>query len=415
MKILHILSQRPDSTGSGFYIQNMLRLAREAGHRNYLIAGVPFGNEPELENIDRQSCSFVRFDGGDLDFPIAGMSDVMPYPSSVFSDLSQAQLDAYERVFADRIRAAVQDFSPDIIHSHHLWIVTAVARRVAPAIPMVTSCHSTALRQFGKCVHLRTRVLAPCRAVDRVLALSRDQAAAIAGLYGIDKTRIAIVGGGFNDALFTWQAKPPVPPVHLLYAGKLSFAKGVDWLLRACLQLAGPPLHLHIAGSGTGDEEKACRRLADSLGGRVTVHGGISQQELARLMGACHLFVLPSFFEGLPLVLLEALASGCRIITTDLPGCRELLEKGSRDLVEFIGLPELETIDRPRAEDRGRLEADLIAAIKRMVARVNRSAAPDLSEITALTSNYSWKAVFARVAESYAEVLPEGRFISGPR
>jgi len=405
MKILHLLSQRPDSTGSGFYIQNMLRLAQQAGHRNYLIAGVPFGKEPVLDCIDRQSCSFIRFGGGDLDFTIPGMSDVMPYPSSVFSDLTKVQLAAYEQVFADTIRLAIKSFCPDIVHSHHLWIATSVAREVAPDIPLVTSCHSTALRQFVKCVHLRTRVLDSCRAVDRVLSLSRDQAATIAELYGIGGDRIDIVGGGFNEEIFTWQAKTSALPVHLLYAGKLSFAKGVDWLLRTCFALKDLPLHVHLAGSGTGEEEKTCLELAEKLGRMVTVHGRISQQELARLMGVCHVFVLPSFFEGLPLVLLEALASGCRVITTDLPGCRELLERGSRDLAEFIRLPELEKVDQPHAEDHGRLEADLAAAIGRMVARVRQSANPDHDEVAALTSNFSWKTVFNRVEESYKKAL----------
>ncbi len=405
MKILHILSQRPDSTGSGYYIQNMLQLSRHAGHKNFLIAGVPRGKEPKLDCIESSSCSFVRFNGGDLDFTIPGMSDVMPYPSSVFGELSEAQLDAYERVFAGKIQQAVVTFRPDIIHSHHLWIVTAVARRVAPGIPMVTSCHSTALRQFVQCSHLRRRVLTSCRTVNRVMALSRDQAAAIAGLYGIEKERIDIVGGGFNEEFFSWKTKKPAPPVHLLYAGKLSFAKGVDWLLRVCQRQNGGPFHVHLAGSGTGEEEKTCLELAEKLRGRVTIHGRISQQELARLMGTCHLHVLPSFFEGLPLVLLEALASGCRIITTDLPGCRELLEKGSRDLVEFIRLPKLATVDQPREKDRKQLETDLSAALTRMFSRILQSPSPDPGEVSELASSFSWNAVFNRVTESYRKAL----------
>ena len=66
-----------------------------------------------------------------------------------------------------------------------------------------------------------------------------------------------------------------------------------------------------------------------------------------KLLRRCHLFILPSFYEGLPLVLLEALASGCRIITTDLSGCRELLDAADPDLVEFVELPVLQEIDRP--------------------------------------------------------------------
>ena len=82
-----------------------------------------------------------------------------------------------------------------------------------------------------------------------------------------------------------------------------------------------------------GKKEQYCLELAAKGGASVTVHGRINQQDLARLMGSCHIFILPSFYEGLPLVLLEALASGCRIITTDLPGCKELLGDADPDLV----------------------------------------------------------------------------------
>ena len=405
MRILHIISQRPDSTGSGFYLQNMIRLAAGVGHRNYLIAGAPAGNFPELDCIEKESCNFVGFEGFGLDFAIPGMSDVMPYKSSVFSELSGVDLDAYERVFADNIQRAAEAFRPDIIHSHHLWIVTAVARRVLPTIPMVTSCHSTDLRQFVQCPHLRTRVLDSCRQVQRVLALSHDQSERITELYGIDGSCIDIVGGGYDEGLFTWCSKIPPPPVHILYAGKLSFAKGVDWLLRTCRRLADLPLHVHLAGSGAGVEAEECLALAQVAGVKVTVHGGIGQRELSSLMQSCHIFVLPSFYEGLPLVLLEALASGCRIITTDLPGCRELLAKGSPDLVEFIRLPGLRTVDRPYGEDMERLEVELALAIGRTVERVMSSPSPDQHEVASITQSSGWKGVFQKVLNSYRKAI----------
>lgn len=246
LRILHLISQRPESTGSGVYLQNMIRQATQAGHRNYLIAGVPKDCLPDLDCIDKEQCGFIGFEGADLDFAIPGMSDVMPYSSSVFGGLSRDDLAAYEKVFAEKISLVAEIFSPDIIHSHHLWIATAVARSVLPDIPMVTSCHSTDLRQFINCPHLRERVLADCRKVERVLALSRDQSERIKELYGIPGSRIDLVGGGYDQDLFTWSRKEPPPPVHLLYAGKLSFAKGVDWLLRACRRLVDLPLHVYI-------------------------------------------------------------------------------------------------------------------------------------------------------------------------
>ena len=78
-------------------------------------------------------------------------------------------------------------------------------------------------------------------------------------------------------------------------------------------------------GGGSGEERDEILELAAALGDRVQVWGPQSQEELARLMGQAHLVVLPSFFEGLPLVVLEALACGCRVVTTALPGVEEVL------------------------------------------------------------------------------------------
>jgi len=405
MKILHLISQHPESTGSGFYIQNIIRQADAAGHQNVLVAGISGESRPKLDCITPQSCRFVRFNSGKLNYTIPGMSDVMPYPSSVFGMLSSAQIDIYELEFSKIIADAVHAFGPDIIHSHHLWLASAIARKRFPEIPMVTSCHSTDLRQFLQCPHLQERVLPHCQKIDHILALSRSQLSKISQLYSIPSDKIDIVGGGFDEQMFSVREKESSSQIEMLYAGKLSFAKGVDVLLRAVQSMPAGSIHLHLAGSGTGEEERHCLELAEKAGASVTVHGRISQRELARLMGLCHLFILPSFYEGLPLVLLEALASGCRIITTDLAGCKELLVKAESDLVEFIELPPMKRIDCPEPEDVPLIEERLVRAIHSMAARVVVSPTPDSDKIKKITSEYGWNAVFSRINKVYEKVL----------
>lgn len=405
MRILHLISQHPESTGSGFYVRNLIRQGAAAGHHNFLVAGISGDRIPEIPGIDRDACRYVRFGQGGLNFAIPGMSDVMPYASSRFADLTTDQLTAYEQAFAATISRAAREFAPDIVHSHHLWLASAVARRLLTTVPMVTSCHSTDLRQFEQCPHLRSRVHPLVLHIDRVLALSHDQEQKIREVHGIKRERLDIVGGGYDQELFVPGDKASAPPIHLLYAGKLSLAKGVDWLLRTFNDLPDHHLHLHLAGSGAGEETRHCLRLAEQGGQRVTVHGRIGQQELARLMGRCHLFVLPSFYEGLPLVLLEALAAGCRIIATDLPGCRELLAAAGSDLVTLVPLPPLPTIDRPAPQDWAGLRASLAAAINGMAARVRNAPSPALSEIAGITSRFTWQAVFGRIVRSYERAM----------
>ena len=405
MKILHIISQHPESTGSGFYLQNIIRQATLSGHQNFLVAGISGNHLPQLDCIGRENCRFVHFDQGKLDYTIPGMSDVMPYPSSIFGTLSAAQVDTYEHVFGQVIEQAIDDFSPDIIHSHHLWLASAIARKLMPTIPMVTSCHSTDLRQFLQCPHLRDRVLPHCQKIDQVLALSSDQADKITQLYSIAPHCIDIVGGGYDENLFTLQKKDTSQQVQMLYAGKLSFAKGVDVLLRTVQSLSGSKVHLHLAGSGTGEEDQQCRQLAAKAGALVTVHGRVNQRDLSRLMRSSHIFILPSFYEGLPLVLLEALASGCRILTTNLPGCLELLGDADSDLVQFVQLPVMKQIDRPEPEDQHIVEKRLREVIDSMVARVLISPSPDPKNIQKITTMFGWKAVFKKINLAYEKVL----------
>lgn len=406
MKILHLLSQRPDFTGSGIYLQNIMSEAAKKGHQNFLVAGVPFESQALPPGMSKENCLFVTFSGGDLSYAVAGMSDVMPYQSSRFRDLSLSEIEEYEQAFSHRIQEALERWQPDIIHSHHLWLMSATARKAAPHLPMVTTCHSTDLRQFINCPHLRSRVEEPCRNIDRVLSLSGEQAKEISKLYTIARDRITVTGGGFKAGLFFPGEKLVPPPVHIIYAGKLSRAKGVPWLLESLARMPHLPIHLHLVGQGTGHEDEECRMLAGKLQCPVTLHGRVTQDVLADLMGRSHLFVMPSFFEGLPLVLLEALASGCRVVTTDLAGCRELLKDADKDLAELVALPPLQEVDNPFAEDMEQLTVQLAAALERKVHEILKT--PNLKNevVGAITAQYIWPAVFAKIEEVYHQVQP---------
>jgi len=409
MKILHLISQHPESTGSGIYLQNIMQQATAAGHENFLIAGISDGQEPELSCIDKDRCLFVNFGAAPLAFTIPGMSDVMPYPSSRFSSLTEAQIAAYGQVFQETVAEAVNRFSPDIIHSHHLWLASQAARKACPQLPQVTSCHSTDLRQLVLCPHLREKVTRGCADIDRVLSLSRLQADEIQAQHSFLRNRIYIIGGGFDTEMFIPGEKQPPPPVEILYAGKLSYAKGVDLLLNVFGSLAERNLHLHLAGSGSGPEAEHCLQLAAVLGDRVTVHGRISQPALSKLMQRAHIFVLPSFYEGLPMVLLEALACGCRIVTTDLPGCRELLADAGDELMTMVPLGRMRTIDQPEAEEVPLIAERLRESLQKMAEQVQASHMPNYETIKEITGPYDWSSVFARIEKSYKEALADRR------
>jgi glycosyltransferase involved in cell wall biosynthesis len=404
LNVLHVLSQRPDSTGSGIYIQAMLREAAAAGHRNFLVAGIPHDQPADLDGVPHASCDFVRFGGAQIPFPIVGMSDVMPYPSVRFGDLSPAQLKTYETAFAGCLEKVPSRCQPHLIHSHHLWIVSSLVRRRFPEIPMVATCHGSDLRQFQNCPHLRDQVLAGCRRLDAVMALSEAQKADIRRLYRLPDEKIFVVGAGYNDRLFSRIAKPAPDPVQLVYAGKLSRAKGVPWFLRALATIASPAWQLHLVGGGSGEEKAQCLALARQMGERVRVHGAVTQETLAGIMKAAHLFVLPSFYEGLPLVVLEALACGCRIVATDLPGIVELLGDAAADCISLVRLPRLRNMDQPYARDQRPFERRLAEALQTQISAAAYTPDIDLAPVEKKLAAYTWTGIYQKVQAVYDHV-----------
>ncbi len=397
MKILYLHSQRPDSTGSGFYVKAVMKEASNAGHNCFLVAGVS-GDYKLIANS-----AFVRFEGPDLPFPIPGMSDVMPYKSTRFIDMTEKEIDDYKKTFKKIISDAAMIFKPDIIHSNHLWIMSAVARELLPDIPMITSCHGTDLRQLKNCGHLRNEVIESCKKIDRIIALSEIQKKEIMNLFGIPDEKIIVAGSGFNDKMFVSAKKPDIPPVKLLYAGKLSASKGVPWLLQSLSRLKDLkiPFHLYLAGAGTGSDFETCNKLAIQMKEHVTFCGKLKQYQLAKLMQDSHIFILPSFFEGLPLVLFEALASGCKIITTALPGAKEIAGDAGSDLIRFIDLPELETVDSPFKSDMPELIETLAVILKEEIERTIVKSEIDKAEAEKITIKYTWEEVFKRIETAY--------------
>lgn len=401
MRILHLISQKPDFTGSGKYVQEMIRQGRSRGHEPFLIAGVcaDFAVPEELMQPGR--FRVIRFDGHDLGFPVMGMSDVMPYESTVCSSLTRLQIIEYKTAFARVIAAAIADFAPDLIHSNHLWMVTAVAREVAPHLPLVTTCHGSCLRQHRLCPELGDSLKGSLRGIDRVIALFGQQKANIVELLGIDPGRVDVISGGFNELCFhSGEGEDEAGTVQLLYAGKLDSSKGVPWLLRS-LKRIRKPWRLHLVGAGSGPERDLCLELAAGLGDRVTVHGVLSHEKLGDLMRRCDIFVLPSFFEGLPLVLLEAMACGCFIVTTDLPGARELFATPHPHMVRMVELPGLETVDRPYKADEPLLETRLTAALEESIADVMNGVQPDEEYIRKITDPFTWEKIFLRIEGAY--------------
>lgn len=404
-RVLHILAQRPEMTGSGITLDALVREAGRRGWDQHVLCGLPVDQAtPTVGGLPVERVLAVRFGPqGQLPFPVPGMSDVMPYPSTVWSKMTREEVDRYRAVWRMQVRRAIETARPHLVHVNHLWLLGALVKDVAEGVPTVLHCHGTGLRQLELCPHLVREVVTGNRRHDRFLALHDAQAAALRQVLGVPADRVQVVGAGFREDLF--HTDPDAPPGaragHVLYAGKLADAKGLPWLLDAVLPVtaARGPFTLHVAGDGQGAEARTIRARMAGLGHRVRFHGLLAPAALADLMRRCAVFVLPSFYEGLPLVLVEARACGCRLVATDLPGIRERLLPILGDDLTLVALPRLTGVDQPVA-------ADLPAFTQRLADAL--AEALDLEPVEPgddpLTP-FTWRAVFARVEAVWERVL----------
>jgi len=405
MRVLFALSQRPELTGSGITLDALVREAAAAGHEPRVVCGIPAGEPvPAVGGLPREHVDAVTFgDGGDLPFPVPGMSDVMPYTSTVWSTMSSAMLARYREVWRAALTASVAKFRPEVVHCNHLWLMSSLAPAAVDGVPSLAHCHATGLRQMKLCPDLRDEVVRGLRSHRRYAVLHADHARLVGELLATSAQPVVEVGAGYREDLF--HARGAAPDAdrrgHLLYVGKFAAAKGLPNLLDACTMSwsEGEEFILHVAGDGAGAEAEALRTRMTDLAPRVVLHGRLDQPALADLMRRCAALVLPSFYEGLPLVLAEARACGCRVVSTALTGVVEQLAPALGDDLVLVDPPRLTGPDTPLAEDLPEFTQQLARAIRAAMA-----AGPSVPEPADLAP-FTWNAVFQRVETMWREML----------
>lgn len=209
--------------------------------------------------------------------------------------------------------------------------------------------------------------------------------------------RIAIVPNGVDlDRFSAPEPNGRTGRVRLLFVGRLVRQKGVDVLLSALAQL--PPQTRPCATIvGDGPERGALVRQADRTGlaDDVTFTGWLDRDALPRLYAGADMLVLPSRDEGMPNVVLEAMASYLPVIATRVAGNEELVEDGGTGLL----VP---------SEDAGALAAAIgrMAADREWAARMGRAGRKRAE------AEFSWRAVAQRyiaLLERDAGVIGSGR------
>lgn len=141
--------------------------------------------------------------------------------------------------------------------------------------------------------------------------------------------KLRIVHCGVDPARYGTDTLRPAGR-NVLFIGRLAAAKGVPVLFDAFARVrAGEPdARLTLVGDGPARAALEARAAELGLTDSLRFTGYLSQEEVAEELSRADLFALPSFAEGVPVVLMEAMASGLPVVTTRIAGIPELVEDG---------------------------------------------------------------------------------------
>ena len=365
MRILSVTAQKPEKTGSGVYLSELMKGFEKAGCNQALVAGITSYDTPEI--VPGAAFFPVYFESEALPFPVVGMSDEMPYKSLRYREMTEEMREAFLEEFHRVLNKAVEEFDPELIICHHLYFLTSKLKDWFPEISVAGICHGSDLRQFVKNdiwpENVREDVRRGIAKLDRIYALHKKMALQIYDCFcrkGEPFPPVEVLGSGYDGSRF-------FPRKRLVYAGKLSREKGVMSLLRALSLLPYDSKSLEVVlcgGVSDEREQQEIEKLKAQAPYEVVCPGFLEHDVLSEYFRSADLFILPSFSEGLPLVILEAMACGTRVICTDLPGIREWTDETlpGNDII-YITPPKMHHVDEAEGEELAAFERRIAEAV----------------------------------------------------
>lgn len=207
-------------------------------------------------------------------------------------------------------------------------------------------------------------------------------------------SRIRVVGEGVSPEFFEPSDPAVLAPLDLpppgtpfiLAAGKISPRKNIQGVLEAVKLLEGLPHHLVLVGAGGWDMGEVSRHLAnEGLRNRVHLLGFVSDAQLRALYGRAAIYVHPSLYEGFGLTILEAMAGGVPVVTSN----RSSLPEVAGDAALLV--------DPTRPDD--------IAAAITQIAEDPAFARQQSTRGLAHARTFHWAEASAKLRDCYAEIL----------
>ena len=325
-KSIHVLTLTPfypseQDDAAGCFVAEPLNALAQAGVSNTIFALQPFYRKRLHASKTNVTAAWLRYFSlpGNRGLPLAG--------AFVFARI------------VSRVRAMQKAGQVDLIHAHgplpcgHAALL--LARELG--IPYVVSVHG--LDAYGTeqvsgragewCRRASRRVYQSSRRVICVSERVREEV--LKGVGQSQPCRTSVVYNGVDAELFSPTRAPKPGSPNILSVGNLIPIKGHQTLIRAIGMIALEFPHVDLQIIGDGPERRHLEDLARqmNIADRVHFRGRQSRREVADAMQRCTVFALPSRYEGLGCVYLEAMATEKPVIGCRGQGIAEIIRQGS--------------------------------------------------------------------------------------
>ena len=280
----------------------------------------------------------------------------------------------------------------DIIHAN--WSINGVIAGMAGILcrtPVLTTLRGSdvALANKSRLFHM---ILRACmRLSTRIVTVGHGLATAAATLVPRHAAKIVMIPNGVDMTLMNLApSKIPTGEFRLTTIANLIPGKGVDIIIQAMGRLENLT-DFSLSVIGDGPERERLEKLSASIGvaARVKFTGSISPTDIPSYLAKTDLFILASFSEGRPNVILEAFAAAVPVVASNIDGVNELVAHGTTGLLFKAGDPQ----DLARQIQRLYSDKKLLSTMK--------TAARRYIEENELT----WPATAARYVDLYTQIL----------
>lgn len=299
------------------------------------------------------------------------------------------------RYFVDRQLRQMKD-EIDLLHLH-----TPISPPVKTSFPTVATIHTplkhkrevAPTEKFSDYLHNAQSIVG--RRIEHQIINKSDAITTVSDSvrnhleeYGLFEEDVRITPNGVDTSEFKLTEGSRTGN-QLLYTGRLAPVKGLPDLLEAIKRIDKAGLECKLVITGKGEYKKVLQEKVIDLGiqNKVDFTGFVSREQLVNLYQSSDAFIFPTYYEGLPTSVLEAMAAGLPIVSTNAPGVRDLIDHEETGLIGEPGDIDTLTSNILRVLQNHELRDDLgVAARQKTV------------------STYDWKIVSQELKSVYEQV-----------